>query len=305
MNHGQRTAQGQRAMQVQSDIFLGWTSIAGRDYLVRQLRDHKAGIENEDLEGNGLVQYARVCGELLSKGHARSGDSCAISGYLGNSDKFDKAMVKFGVAYADQSTKDYDEFTRAIRVGKVPASACRRLPSETKIAEERRPSWRILECLGRARAKVGHAHPNHGMRTKRCWRWLALVLRRSGRRNLRPHAIDLVVQGRNSNVVSQKFLPPRDECIVRPRIIREGATAIDRARQGDGGLPIVRIEPPVIEDDVGGAGRRIDRQPLEELIGAVVGGIRVHAHRLAPRLASIVRGRAVTRRCRRRDNRSR
>ena len=122
INHGQRTALGQRAMQVQSDIFLGWTAIAGRDYLVRQLRDHKAGIENEDLEGNGLVQYARVCGELLSKGHARSGDPCAISGYLGNSDKFDKAMVNFGVAYADQSTKDYDEFTRAISIGKVPAT---------------------------------------------------------------------------------------------------------------------------------------------------------------------------------------
>jgi uncharacterized protein (DUF2252 family) len=119
MNQGQRTAQGQRAMQVQSDIFLGWTAIAGRDYLVRQLRDHKGVIENEDLKGNGLVQYGRVCGEILSKGHARSGDSCAISGYLGNSDKFDKAMVDFGVAYADQSTKDFDEFTQAIRLGKI------------------------------------------------------------------------------------------------------------------------------------------------------------------------------------------
>src|ERR1019366_8685939 len=46
-NQGQRTAQGQRAMQVQSDIFLGWTAIAGRDYLVLQLRDHKGVIENE------------------------------------------------------------------------------------------------------------------------------------------------------------------------------------------------------------------------------------------------------------------
>ncbi len=137
MNQGQRTALGQRAMQVQSDIFLGWTSIAGRDYLVRQLRDHKAGIENEDLEGNGLVQYGRVCGELLSKGHARSGDSCAISGYLGNSDKFDKAMVEFGVAYADQSTKDYDEFTRAIRVGKVPAAPVAKPPAKHSRAKTR------------------------------------------------------------------------------------------------------------------------------------------------------------------------
>ncbi len=121
-NQGQRVAQGQRAMQVQSDIFLGWTSIAGRDYLVRQLRDHKAGIEDEDLEGSGLGQYAQVCGELLAKGHARTGDPYAISGYLGASDKFDKAMASFGVAYADQSTQDFEEFTRAIHAGKIRAT---------------------------------------------------------------------------------------------------------------------------------------------------------------------------------------
>ena len=44
-HQGQRVAEGGRAMQMQSDIFLGWTSIAGRHYVVRQLRDHKAGIE--------------------------------------------------------------------------------------------------------------------------------------------------------------------------------------------------------------------------------------------------------------------
>jgi hypothetical protein len=124
-------------MQVQSDIFLGWTAIAGRDYLVRQLRDHKGVIENEDLAGNGLVQYGRVCGEMLSKGHARSGDSCAISGYLGNSDKFDKAMVGFGVAYADQSTKDFDEFTRAIRLGKIPVASSVSPPAKPSRARTR------------------------------------------------------------------------------------------------------------------------------------------------------------------------
>ena len=122
VNQGQRAVEGQRAMQVQSDIFLGWTTIAGRDYLVRQLRDHKGAIENADLEDNGLEQYARVCGEMLSKGHARSGDSCAISGYLGNSEKFDKAMVAFGLAYADQCTKDFEEFRRAVRIRKLSAA---------------------------------------------------------------------------------------------------------------------------------------------------------------------------------------
>jgi uncharacterized protein (DUF2252 family) len=121
-NQGQRVALGQRAMQVQSDIFLGWTSIVGRDYLVRQLRDHKAGLEDDDLKGPGLIQFAQVCGELLAKGHARTGDPYAIYGYLGDNDKFDKAMAKFGVAYADQTTKDFEEFTSAIRAGKIPVA---------------------------------------------------------------------------------------------------------------------------------------------------------------------------------------
>jgi hypothetical protein len=123
MHEGQRVVEGGRAMQVQSDIFLGWTSMEGRDFLVRQLRDHKASIEDDDLEGAGLVQYARVCGDLLSKGHARSGDPCALYGYLGSSDKFDKAMVKFGVAYAEQAEKDHQQMVRAVRNGLLPAIA--------------------------------------------------------------------------------------------------------------------------------------------------------------------------------------
>jgi hypothetical protein len=104
-------------MQMQSDIFLGWTSIADRNYVVRQLRDHKAGIEEEDLCGKGLVEYAEMCGELLSKGHARSGDPCAIWGYLGRSDRFDRAIVRFAALYADQASKDWELFKRAIRNG--------------------------------------------------------------------------------------------------------------------------------------------------------------------------------------------
>jgi len=120
-HQGERVTAGQRAMQMQSDIFLGWTSINGRDYVVRQLRDHKAGIEDDDLKGDGLVQYARMAGELLSKGHARSGDACAISGYLGNSDRCDRAMAGFGITYANQTVKDWEALRRAIRLGKVKA----------------------------------------------------------------------------------------------------------------------------------------------------------------------------------------
>ena len=139
-HEGQREAEGQRALQVQSDIFLGWTSLEGRDFLVRQLRDHKAGIEDTDLEGAGLVQYARVCGELLSKGHARSGDPSALYGYLGNSDKFDKAMEKFGVAYADQSTHDYEQLVRAVRSGRLPAAPSEEIGLTTKAVRPKNPT---------------------------------------------------------------------------------------------------------------------------------------------------------------------
>jgi hypothetical protein len=110
---GRQVAEGQRAMQLQSDPFLGWTTISGRDYLVRQLSDHKAGIEVEALKGPGLVAYAEVCGELLARGHARSGDVQMIVGYLGTGDSFAEAMVDFAVAYADQTEADWQELRKS------------------------------------------------------------------------------------------------------------------------------------------------------------------------------------------------
>jgi len=121
-HQGQRVIEGQRAMQMQSDLFLGWTSIDGRDYVVRQLHDHKAAIEDDDLKGNGLVQYAHMVGELLSKGHARSGDPAALAGYLGTSGRFDEAMASFGVAYANQTVKDWEALRHAIRIRRVKAA---------------------------------------------------------------------------------------------------------------------------------------------------------------------------------------
>ena len=40
-HNGQRAAEGQKFMQIQTDPFLGWTHIGSRQYLVRQLNDHK------------------------------------------------------------------------------------------------------------------------------------------------------------------------------------------------------------------------------------------------------------------------
>jgi uncharacterized protein (DUF2252 family) len=122
MHQGERVVHGQRLMQFQCDILLGWTSLAQRDYLVRQLSDHKGSIQDEDLEGPGLTEYAVTCGEVLARGHARSGDPAVIAGYLGTNDRWDTALAKFAVSYADQSTKDYDTFKKAIQHGTIQAS---------------------------------------------------------------------------------------------------------------------------------------------------------------------------------------
>jgi uncharacterized protein (DUF2252 family) len=116
-HNGQRTAEGQKAMQLQSDPFLGWTHFGGRDYLVRQLNDHKGSIELEDLACGGLEAYAEVCGELLARGHARSGDPLILAGYIGSGDGFAEALAKFGSAYADQTEKDWNELRRSAKVG--------------------------------------------------------------------------------------------------------------------------------------------------------------------------------------------
>jgi uncharacterized protein (DUF2252 family) len=112
-HQGQRVVEGQRLIQTGTDILLGYTSMDGRDYLVRRLNDHKASIELEDLDGDGLLEYAQLCGELLARGHARSGDAQQISGYLGTGEGFADALAEFGRKYANQNEKDWAELKRA------------------------------------------------------------------------------------------------------------------------------------------------------------------------------------------------
>jgi uncharacterized protein (DUF2252 family) len=112
-HHGQRVVEGQRLIQTGTDILLGYTKIEGRDYLVRRLNDHKASIELTDLDGEGLIEYAQLCGELLARGHARSGDATQIAGYLGSGDGFAEALAEFGHKYADQTEKDWAQLKRA------------------------------------------------------------------------------------------------------------------------------------------------------------------------------------------------
>lgn len=114
-HQGQRVVDGQRAMQIQSDPFLGWTQMSGRDYLVRQLNDHKGSIELPDMAGTGLEAFARVCGELLARSHARAGDPVILGGYLGSGTSFAESLTEFGVRYADQTEKDSQDLRKWLK----------------------------------------------------------------------------------------------------------------------------------------------------------------------------------------------
>jgi uncharacterized protein (DUF2252 family) len=118
-HQGQRVAEGQRAIQPLSDLLLGWTTVANHQFLVRQLNDHKGSIDLLQLRGEGLNSLARVAGELLARGHARSGDACAIHGYCGAGSKIPRAISSFACEYADVNNSDYAAFMAAIKGGKI------------------------------------------------------------------------------------------------------------------------------------------------------------------------------------------
>jgi hypothetical protein len=111
-------------MQSSSDIFLGWVrGRRGHDFYVRQLRDMKMSMPVEGFSAVQLKRYAQVCGWTLARAHAKSGDAATISGYLGKSDTFDRALGTFALAYADQTQKDHATLAKAIRSGRVKALA--------------------------------------------------------------------------------------------------------------------------------------------------------------------------------------
>jgi uncharacterized protein (DUF2252 family) len=122
-DHAVRVVTGQRLMQAVSDIFLGWhTSIlTDRNFYWRQLKDMKGSAEVSEMDNESLRTYLGVCAVCLARAHARTGDEASISGYIGKSDSFPKAIGEFAVAYADQTERDYQALVEAVESGRVPA----------------------------------------------------------------------------------------------------------------------------------------------------------------------------------------
>jgi hypothetical protein len=69
----------------------------------------------------GMAHYGRLCGWTLARAHARSGDRIAIAAYLGTSSSFDRALVQFSHAYAEQNERDYHALVKAVESGRIVA----------------------------------------------------------------------------------------------------------------------------------------------------------------------------------------
>ncbi|RBO96854.1 uncharacterized protein (DUF2252 family) [Nocardia puris] len=122
-HQGHRVVHGQRVMQAAGDIFLGWaTGPEGRFFYWRQLRDMKGSAEVGDMSAGTLTRYAELCGRVLARAHARSGDRVAIAAYLGSGEAFDRAMEEFALAYAEQTVVDRAALVEAIESGRVQAA---------------------------------------------------------------------------------------------------------------------------------------------------------------------------------------
>jgi hypothetical protein len=86
---------------------------------MRQLRDVKLSPLVETYDAKMLSIYAKACGWVLARAHAKAGDPWLIVGYLGSSPTFDDAMGKFGIAYADQAEADHAALQAAVRSGLI------------------------------------------------------------------------------------------------------------------------------------------------------------------------------------------
>jgi uncharacterized protein (DUF2252 family) len=119
-HQGQRVVEYQQALQTVSDPLLGWTTVGGRQYYVRQFRNMKGSVALDSIDGAALADYAAITGHLLAKGHARTSGASMIVGYAGSSDRLEVALARFARLYADQTEADHAALVKAADRGVVP-----------------------------------------------------------------------------------------------------------------------------------------------------------------------------------------
>ncbi|MBL1083208.1 DUF2252 domain-containing protein [Streptomyces actinomycinicus] len=120
-HEGRRVVLGQKRMQVVSDILLGWTTVEGRPYQVRQFRNRKGSVDPAALAADQVDDYARMTGALLARAHSHSADPRLIAGYCGKNEELDEAIAAFAVTYADRTEADHADLVKAISAGHLEA----------------------------------------------------------------------------------------------------------------------------------------------------------------------------------------
>ncbi|MEU8473679.1 DUF2252 domain-containing protein [Streptomyces hygroscopicus] len=120
-HEGRRVVLGQKRMQVVSDILLGWTTVRGRHYQVRQFRNRKGSVDPAALAADQMDDYGRMTGALLARAHSHSADPRLLTGYCGKGEELDEAVAAFAVAYADRTEADHSALVTAVRTGRIAA----------------------------------------------------------------------------------------------------------------------------------------------------------------------------------------
>lgn len=121
VHEGRRVVDGQKRMQVVSDILLGWTTVEGRPYQVRQFRNRKGSVDPSALAPDQIDDYARMTGTLLARAHSHTADPRLLAGYCGRNEELDEAVAAFAVAYADRTEADHADLVAAVRSGRIAA----------------------------------------------------------------------------------------------------------------------------------------------------------------------------------------
>ncbi|GGV34853.1 hypothetical protein GCM10010182_68490 [Actinomadura cremea] len=132
-HHGHRTAVSRRALQANTDPWLGYTEIDGVGFVVQELSPYE-----EDLDWGGLTEPAEMLSVLDDLGRATAKVHCvsdsdsdhtlvgfqvedAISSVIGaDESEFVADMVRFGTAYAEVVRDDHRLFVDAFRNGQIP-----------------------------------------------------------------------------------------------------------------------------------------------------------------------------------------
>lgn len=120
-HEGRRVVLGQKRMQVVSDMLLGWTTVDGLPFQVRQFRNRKGSVDPAALAPDQMDDYARMTGALLARAHTHSVDPRLLAGYCGKNEELDEAIAAFAVAYADRTEADHATLIAAVRAGRVAA----------------------------------------------------------------------------------------------------------------------------------------------------------------------------------------